>query len=392
MRPGVGARLGRTAPGLSPGTDPVCLLITTVAVVVGLVAAGLASGPASPAAAGHTRRTPAPQRATLIPPARGQSGQSALRLLASAAAAGGSDPYHGMEMLAWWGPRATTAAVADVWHRPGREPALRAVAPSLEWPSGAPSLGPPVSRSAVAAVPGLSPQLVSLLAANYVLAVGGAATVAGRPALVVTVRRAGGGLAGRFWLDKATKLPLRRETYGASGGLLSEEAFLSLSLGPDGQAASPVPAARPWQDKLGARQLASLRARGWPVRSPLPGNLALLDAREVHGRDGPVVHLAYSDGLATVSVFVERGSLPPGLAGWSRTAMAGHPVYADDADDGSVAWSAGGFVFTVIAQAPARMLSAVVAALPHGPAARPGLLGRMRLGADRLIAWLGFAR
>jgi sigma-E factor negative regulatory protein RseB len=295
-------------------------------------------------------------------------------------------------MLAWWGPRAATAAVADVWHRPGQEPALRAVAPGLEWPSAAGQPGPASPASpTLAGIPGLSPQLVSLLAANYALALGDAGTVAGRAARVVTVRRSSGSLAARFWLDSATKLPLRRETYSAGGGLLSEEAFLSLSLSP-GRAATGPQTAQAWHDELDPGQLASLHARGWPVPGPLPGNLALVDARENRGTDGPVIHLAYSDGLSEVSVFVERGSLAPRLAGWSRTAVAGHPVYAGDPDDGSVAWSARGFVFTVITQAPATTLSAVVGALPHDPAARPGPLARMWIGARRLAAWLGVAR
>jgi sigma-E factor negative regulatory protein RseB len=383
MRPGVDARPGRTAAGLAPGTDPVCLLITTAAVLLGLLVAGLPGRPAAPA------RASAPGRA----PAAGPPGGTALQLLASAASASEAVPYRGVERLAWWGPGGSAAALADVWHRPGQEPALRTAAPAREWPAGThrPALPAPAGRDLVAPLE-LSPQLVTLLGANYVAVMSGRGQVAGRPAQLVTVRRAGGGLAARFWLDQATKLPLRRQLFGAGGHLLGEDVFLSLSVGRAAGTADPERPAPVWRDDLAGRQLAGLRAHGWPLPGPLPGNLTLLDARESGGQARPVVHLAYSDGLSVVSVFVERGSLPPGLAGWSRVAVAGHEVYLDDPDDGSIAWSAHGFVFTVIAQAPSRTVSAVVAALPHDTAAPPGLLTRMRIGAHRLLAWLGLPR
>lgn len=390
MRLGALARPGRSAAGLPPVTDPVCLLISTVAVVAGLVTAGLTSWPAQPPAAGQ-HPAPGPQRAQLIPPAGGRD-RTAVELLASAATASQSVSYHGIEMLAWWGPGGTTAAVADVWHQAGRQPALRALAPDLEWPSGKGDASPPSAGHALAAVPSLSPRLARLLAANYRVTLGGQATVAGRPAEMVAIRRPGGGLAATFWLDRATSLPLRRATYQASGGMLSDEAFLSLGLGHAAGVSSAPQTAEAWRDTLTARQLAALRAGGWPLPAALPGHLSLLDARRGNGPAGPVVHLAYSDGLSAVSVFVQRGSLAPRPAGWSRTALGGHQVYANDPDDDSVAWSAHGFVFTVIAQAPAATLSAVVGALPHDPVPRPGLLARMRIGAHRLLEWLALQR
>lgn len=387
MRPGVDAQPGRSAEGLAPGTDPVCLLITTVAVLVSLVVASLTTWPSRPAATRTAHPGPGTLPARLIPPARDRTAPAALQLLTRAAAASGTVAYHGMEMLAWRGPHAETAALADIWHRPGQEPSLRPAAPGLAWPSGIgePGLAPPVSRT-LAAVPGLSPRLVRLLAANYAIALGGTGTVAGRPAQVVTVRRASGRVAARFWLGKATKLPLRRDTYTAGGRLLSEETFISLTLGAGRGGRQKAQA---WQDELTAGQLAALRSRAWPLPGKLPGKLTLVDARESHGASGPVVHLAYSDGLSVVSVFVEHGTLPPRPAGWSRTAEAGYPVYTDDPDETSITWSAHGFVFTVMGEAPPRTISGVVGALPHRPAAPPGLLERMRIGAHRLLSWLG---
>ncbi len=383
MKPGLGARPGRSATSPAPGTDPVGLLITTAAVVLGLLAIGL------PVRLPGSQPAPLP-RAGGAPALPAGSSAAALRLLSGAAAATGAASYQGVEMLTWWGPGGTSATLADVWHRPGQEPVLQTAAPAQAWTYGAagqPTLTAPAGRSL--ALLGLSQRLVSLIRANYAVSLGGRGEVAARPAVLVTVRRRGGPLAAQLWLDQATMLPLSREIFDTSGRPLGQDVFLSVSMG---QAAGVAPAGRSVQawHQLSAGQLASLRDQGWPLPGPLPARLTLIDARESTGPSGPVVHLAYSDGLAVVSVFIERGFLPPaGLPHSTRITVGGYRVYADDPDDGSLIWPARGFVFTMLAQAPARTVSAVVAALPHDSAGPPGLLARMRIGIRRLLVWLG---
>lgn len=405
MRPGLDAGPRRPTAGQAPGTDPLCLLITTAAVVLGLLTLGLpgglvrAAGAARPAPRGAAARPGAGRMIPGLPATAGPTGPAALRLLDRAAAASEALRYQGMEMLTWRGTAGTVATMADVWHQPGQEQTLLTDALPGEWPYGADraALAAPARRT-MASLLALSPRLVDLLGANYAVTLAARDTVAGRPAQQVAVRRPGGRLAAWFWLDQATGLPLRREVFDTGGRLLSEGEFVSLRVGPGtggaGTAGAPAGGspARIWRDELANRQLAGLRAHGWPLPGPLPGNLSLLDAREAAGPAGPVVHLAYSDGLSLVSVFVQQGTLPPRPAGWSRVTVAGHQVYADDPDDGSIAWSAHGFVFTVIAQAPPRTVSRVVGALPHDTARPPGLLARMRTGGRRLLAWLGLAR
>ena len=66
--------------------------------------------------------------------------------------------------------------------------------------------------------------------------------------------------------------------------------------------------------------------------------------------------------------------------------MHGVRVYEAAPDQRSVAWSARGFVYTLIADAPDQTLDQVVGVLPHN--ARPGFLGRMGRGLGRLVSWL----
>ena len=141
-----------------------------------------------------------------------------------------------------------------------------------------------------------------------------------------------------------------------------------------------------WPTTLAPAQLTRLRAHGWPLPGPLPGNLTLIAAKESSTASGPVVDLDYSDGLTVMSLFVQRGYMPARLSGWSPVALAGHEVYANDPDDLCFAWSAGGFVYTLIAAAPRQTVGQVVAALPHDDDA--GLLGRMNHGLHRLLSWL----
>jgi sigma-E factor negative regulatory protein RseB len=235
---------------------------------------------------------------------------------------------------------------------------------------------------------GLSARLVALLQVNYLVVYAGRGSADQRRALVVEIWRRRGGLAARFWLDAATKLPLRRELFDSSGQLVSDDAFTSLELGdPDpepgvGQAA----AAASWPAQLDQAGLAALRARGWDLPGELPGNLSLLTASQTQTRSGPVVNLSYSDGLAVVSVFVQRGELAHAPPGWRPVTLRGRTVYWVNPEDRTFAWSAGGFVYTLVADAPLETVSQVVAALPDASA--PGFWLRMARGLHRIFSWI----
>ncbi len=373
---------------MRPGTDPAALRFVTTVVLAGLVMAGVAvalRGGLAPAGGSPARRPPAGQ----APGGTSGPAQAAgLKLLAQAAQACRSVSYQGME-VAWWGPGGGTASAVDVWHQHGGQALTQTATSAAEWP-GQPRQAVPFAGGGSQhpdgnGVLGMSPRLVALLGANFLVAAGGRGQVADRPAQIVTVRRHDGSLAAWFWLDRATSLPLRREMFDARAHLISDVAFAEVKIGRGAVARAPRPAARPWRNTLASAQLAVLRSRGWPLPGPLPG-LTLLGAKENTTSAGPVVDLDYSDGLSVVSIFVQRGYLPARLRGWSQVALQGHRVYANDPDDLSFAWSARGFVYTLIAAAPRQTVGAVVAALPHDDGA--GLLTRMKHGLHRLLSWV----
>jgi sigma-E factor negative regulatory protein RseB len=148
----------------------------------------------------------------------------------------------------------------------------------------------------------------------------------------------------------------------------------------------PAADARPWAGQLDSAGRAALRARGWPLPATLPGHLTLFEASRTSTRTGEVVDLSYSDGLSEVSLFLQRGQLPRELPGWHRLAVRGQTILSSDPDQRCLAWSARGFVYTVIAEAPPATVNQIVAVLPHD--GQVGLWQRMARGLRRLASWV----
>lgn len=368
--------------------------IVGLATILGLLGSGvaglaLADGPAGPSviklpglAGGQLR---------LARPMQTPAGNAGLRLLKEAATACQATSYRGEQAVLWWGPGETSASVVDVWHQPGRVTLVQATnAVPGNGPANAVGAAPPASPADDQdpdGILGVSNELLVLLQSNYRIAYVGRGSAAGRSALVVEVRRPGSnGLAARFWLDAATKLPLRREIFTGGSHMISEDSFINLQLGTSGLGAMPTPAGTPWTARLDEATLTALRAKGWPLPAQLPGNLALFAATETSARSGRVIDLSYSDGLAVISVFVQRGQLGKPMPGWRQIGMRGQTVYSVDPDERSFAWSSGGFVYTVVADAPVEVVGQVVAAMPNPT--RPGFWERMAIGFRRLASWL----
>ena len=314
-----------------------------------------------------------------LKPSAPEDGGPGLKLLEEAASAGSNVSYQGVEMVSSMGVSGNSTVVANVWHRSGGDTLVQSAA------AGAMAAGAPADVSddtdsqAPEGVLGLTGQLVALLGSNYDLAYTGTSSADNRPALMVEAVREDGSLAARFWLDSATKLPLRREVFDAKAHLVGEDVFINLTVG----SAVAEPAATPTAaQQLTAVDVTQMRARGWPVPGQLPGRLTLFEAGQTSTSSGTVLDLGYSDGLFAVSIFVQRGDLAPKLAGYQKITLDGRDVYADQPDHHSVTWAGQGFVFTVMADAPSATLDQAVDALPYD--APRGFWGRLSNGFTRL--------
>ena len=411
----------RTTPpcdGAGPEHDPFPLRLVTAVVVLGLIATGVTviwqdmaahGGELVPLAASHGElrqsgaagvagsagpgQAAASQPSTSRAAVAGTAAAAGLRLLSEAASACHRVSYQGVQLAAWEGPGGSWTSVVNVWHQRDHQTLIQAASlPGVARPRYQGSIADPdgdgdddAGQRDPEGILTMTPQMVALLAENYQVAVAGLGQVAGRPARELVLRHRNGRLAARFWVDTETKLLLRRETYDRAR-MVSQDVFVSLRLGSPAAAAAPRSASVPGGRPLAGPQLARLRAAGWPLPAQLPGQLSLVRASETSSPAGSVMDLAYSDGLSVISLFVQRGHLPAQLSGWSQVAMHGNRVYEAAPDQRSVAWSARGFVYTLIADAPDQTLDQVVGVLAHD--ARPGFLGRMGRGLGRLLSWL----
>lgn len=136
---------------------------------------------------------------------------------------------------------------------------------------------------------------------DYQAKLGKTGRVAARDCQIVDLRPKDGWRYGyRLWLDNETGLPLRIALIGESGRALEQMAFTELQVG-----RKPDDADLRASTQKGLQRVQTLGAGdqadpGWRVHSPPPG-FQLRSARRL----GESVQLLYSDGLASVSVYIE---------------------------------------------------------------------------------------
>lgn len=145
---------------------------------------------------------------------------------------------------------------------------------------------------------------VADLEASYRLTLTGEARVAGRAAVVVdAIPRDEARYGYRLWLERQSGLLLGSAVLTAGGQLLEQSMFTQVEFqaGPAPEPTEPAPP----QPTLA----------GWAVPGMPPG-FRLVAARESGGAGR---HLVYSDGLASVSVYIEPG--PARLLGHAQRAL-----------------------------------------------------------------------
>jgi len=237
----------------------------------------------------------------------------------------------------------------------------------------------------VGQVPSL-PFMASELERNYQVAVVGRAHLETGPTRVMTFERHGV-LRERLFVDDDTHLVVRRETYARDGRpvrvmVLTDLAVAPVHLEPMDDAAHEMMSRR---TRMAPDQLAALEGHGWSIPITVGDGFELRAGFAVD--DGDAVQLVYSDGLYTVSVFEQPGSLASdALTGSVREVHRGMPVYRwPGAQPLRVVWNGGGHTFTAVTDAPIGDLVDVVADLPHTE--EPGMLARLARGLKRMLTW-----
>ncbi len=152
--------------------------------------------------------------------------------------------------------------------------------------------------------PALLPAQPASLLDYYEAKLGGTERVAGRLCQVVTLEpRDGYRYAFNLWLDKQTGLPLKSRSVNSNGGVVSMFVFSEIQIG-------KAPEAQLFRNDLAGKRIqkASLDKPGgvaWNVTPP-PGFGQVQEAvRSLPGKQAPVTHLVFSDGMSVMSMFVE---------------------------------------------------------------------------------------
>jgi sigma-E factor negative regulatory protein RseB len=230
---------------------------------------------------------------------------------------------------------------------------------------------------------------ITRLASSYDVDVDGVESVLGRPAMVVSAS-ADGQVRAKFWIDKRTGLLLKREMY-AGGQLVRSSGYTSFSTARHGfmlhlPPELPTPPIR----MLSTQIAAALTDKGWTYPARLGGSFRLSQLRQLGGT-GAVTGADYTDGLSTLSVFEERGSLDvSSLVGFRRADVGDRTYYVREGLPMMVVWQSGDTVFTVVTDLPEPMTAALVSRFPSEGAdqddAGRSVTDRVGNGLSRLVA------
>ena len=208
--------------------------------------------------------------------------------------------------------------------------------------------------------PSLSAEQQQSLSQYYAFKVIGEDRVGGRPVQVVVFEPKDGLRYGhRFWSDGATGLLLKARVLNERGEPIEQFAFSDLTINARIELAMVEPSwpVVPPDWKVMERAAGDVVAEttGWVVGRVPPGFAKIMEGyRRIRGHREPVAHLVYSDGLVSVSVFIEpvAGSSPP--PGFMQ--KGGLNVYSIRQDD---------YLITVMGETPGATVRQIAHSVVH---------------------------
>jgi sigma-E factor negative regulatory protein RseB len=168
------------------------------------------------------------------------------------------------------------------------------------------------TRSDVSPLVAALPSNTADLAPHYEITLGGSDRVAERPVQVLEIKPRDEFRYGyRLWLDEETAMPLQSTLVDEQGEVVEQILFTDIEIPAD----IPAAALEPTIDTTGFTTLRAAESTPLAAEIPwraatVPGGFRLSVATQspMAGSDTPVEHLVYSDGLATVSVFIEAAA------------------------------------------------------------------------------------
>lgn len=207
--------------------------------------------------------------------------------------------------------------------------------------------------------PSILPEQVARLDNNYRLSLGGQERIAGRMTRMLSiVPRDAFRYGYHLWLDTATGLLLKADLVDQGGQVIEQFMFTSVVIG------KPIPAINlksrysgkgmVWHRPASEKPVPESKKLWHADRLPDGFSLSSRMLRNLPGKKQPVAHLVYSDGLAAVSVFIERGNNGNGSPDHTTSSMgAAH------------AWRArvNGHQVTVVGEVPAQTVSMIGASV-----------------------------
>jgi len=160
--------------------------------------------------------------------------------------------------------------------------------------------------------------------------------VLGRPARVISVTPKDQFRFGyRLWLDEKTAMPLKTQLCDSHGMVLEQISFARLDMPEsisDSELAPTVhTAGMRWVRQGASHDNASPALSAYRASELPPGfRLTVAGAQTLGGATVPASHLVYSDGLATVSVFVEAPPAPAAAASTANSSATANAAPATD--------------------------------------------------------------
>lgn len=207
------------------------------------------------------------------------------------------------------------------------------------------------------------PANVDELSSSYRLDVLGEGRIADRATRVVAIVPLDGFRYGyRLWLDEQTGLLLRSDLLDERGEAVEQVIFTELrtpeSIDPEALRPELSGEGFTWYQPKPRDRAQTVPAERWTF-DELPAGFepVLREVRTLPGSSGPVEHLLFSDGMASVSIYVELAAADELFTGASR--MGAVNAYGRVLDDHQI---------TVVGEVPAATVQRVAEAMRKAPA------------------------